>query len=357
MMSPVRRLQSKRPALTDSGPLVIIVVMTIGWVVLSFGFLNVIQSDQSEIQSLGTHQTTQSNQSVTVTVTQTQQATSAVHVTGTLIAYTAPFIAAYNLTHGRVITVVDDYNIVVIRNETGGSSGHGELIGFVTTATDTGSNIRKSTMILTYSGTIGNSRPGVFSAIATVTYVGGYPSVVVNGRLYVIEGSGGGGLEGICGGGTFQGMLGPPFTFDDTYYFGASCASVSYSVNATGSSPTPASTTTTTKSSTATTTSGGLPAVQVSIYAGATDPSKSPGFTPDSITVVIGVNNTVTWTNNDSYPHTVTSNSAPSGASFDSGNLGPGASFTFTFTIPGTYRYSCSYHSWMTGTIVVKAGS
>ncbi len=103
----------------------------------------------------------------------------------------------------------------------------------------------------------------------------------------------------------------------------------------------------------------GASGVAVSIPAGAGSPNGAPGYSPDKITVVIGVNNTVTWTNNDgSTHHTVTSSSVPTGASsFNSGDLAGGATFTYTFTAPGTYQYLCSYHSWMTGTVVVVAGS
>jgi plastocyanin len=108
--------------------------------------------------------------------------------------------------------------------------------------------------------------------------------------------------------------------------------------------------------STSSTQYSGPPALQVSIYSGAANSANPPGYTPDSITLVMGVNNTVTWTNNDSIHHTVTSTSAPSGGSFSSGNMnGGGATYTHTFTVPGTYQYDCEYHSWMTGTIVVKA--
>ena len=68
------------------------------------------------------------------------------------------------------------------------------------------------------------------------------------------------------------------------------------------------------------------------------------------IDVVIGVNNTVVWTNKDSTPHTVTSTTKL----FDSGNMNAGDTFTFTFTTPGTYSYVCSYHPWMKGTVIVK---
>jgi len=56
--------------------------------------------------------------------------------------------------------------------------------------------------------------------------------------------------------------------------------------------------------------------------------------------------------NNDNAAHTVTAKDG----SFDSGNMGSGSSYTHTFTTPGTYRYFCAYHSWMVGTVVVKAG-
>ncbi len=93
--------------------------------------------------------------------------------------------------------------------------------------------------------------------------------------------------------------------------------------------------------------------VTVSMVPGAgANTSISKAYLPDPVTVVVGVNNTVTWVNNDSAPHTVTANDA----SFDSGNVAPGQSFTFTFTTPGTYQYHCVYHPWMIGTVIVKAG-
>ncbi|HVC27165.1 MAG TPA: cupredoxin domain-containing protein [Nitrososphaerales archaeon] len=88
----------------------------------------------------------------------------------------------------------------------------------------------------------------------------------------------------------------------------------------------------------------------VSILLGSGD-SVSFSYSPDQVTVVMGVNNTVTWVNNDNAPHTVTANDG----SFGSGNIGSGGSYTYTFTEPGTYAYYCAYHSWMVGTVVVKA--
>ncbi|HKW05763.1 MAG TPA: plastocyanin/azurin family copper-binding protein [Nitrososphaerales archaeon] len=97
--------------------------------------------------------------------------------------------------------------------------------------------------------------------------------------------------------------------------------------------------------------------VHISITSGAVNPSGAPGYSPDNVTLVIGQNNTVTWQNNDSAHHTVTTNSAPSGASFSSGDISAGDCFTHTFTTPGTYEYYCTYHSWMKGIIVVEGSS
>ena len=75
------------------------------------------------------------------------------------------------------------------------------------------------------------------------------------------------------------------------------------------------------------------------------------GFTPDTITLVIGVNNTILWTNNDASVHTATSDTA---GVFDSGPLNQGQTYQFTFTTAGTYTYHCTYHAWMQGTVIVK---
>ncbi|MGI8483484.1 MAG: ScyD/ScyE family protein [Thermomicrobiales bacterium] len=71
-------------------------------------------------------------------------------------------------------------------------------------------------------------------------------------------------------------------------------------------------------------------------------------FTPDTLQVATGAK--VTWTNNDTSAHTVTAKDG----SFDSGNLNPGESFSFTFTQAGNFDYVCNYHPNMTATIVVK---
>jgi plastocyanin len=103
--------------------------------------------------------------------------------------------------------------------------------------------------------------------------------------------------------------------------------------------------------------------VKIPVGAGS-GPTAAPGYSPENVTVVIGVNNTVTWTNNDTAgaapgtDHTVVSLSVPpAAAAFNSGIMAPGAVFTQTFTVPGTYEYHCSLHAWMTGSVVVLAST
>ncbi|MBI3116459.1 MAG: cupredoxin domain-containing protein [Thaumarchaeota archaeon] len=90
--------------------------------------------------------------------------------------------------------------------------------------------------------------------------------------------------------------------------------------------------------------------VVVSIIKGSGIDQSSPGYSPAAINVVIGVNSTITWSNDDTSPHTVTDRNG----AFDSANMNTGATFTFTFTTAGTYDYYCVYHPWMKGTVVVK---
>ena len=73
-------------------------------------------------------------------------------------------------------------------------------------------------------------------------------------------------------------------------------------------------------------------------------------FGPAVLTVPVGTK--VTWTNDDSDPHTVTSEAAPK--LLKSPPLDTGDSFAFTFDKPGTYRYFCSIHPHMQGVVVVQ---
>lgn len=103
----------------------------------------------------------------------------------------------------------------------------------------------------------------------------------------------------------------------------------------------PETSTVTTSSTTTTTTSVSPSTATISI--------QNFSFNPSTLAVKAGTK--VTWTNNDTVPHTVTSDSA---GLFDSKAIAPGQSFSFTFTTPGTVSYHCAIHSMMKGTVNVE---
>jgi amicyanin len=72
-------------------------------------------------------------------------------------------------------------------------------------------------------------------------------------------------------------------------------------------------------------------------------------YSPAAITVKVGT--TVTWTNKDSEPHTVTTSNGP----LHSPTMQSGATFSYTFTAPGTFSYLCTIHPFMTATVSVTA--
>ena len=85
--------------------------------------------------------------------------------------------------------------------------------------------------------------------------------------------------------------------------------------------------------------------------------AQAPAVTIDNFAfapalVIVAPGTKVTWTNKDEEPHTVTS--ADGGLTFKSPALDTDDKFTFTFDKPGTYKYFCSIHPHMVGTIVVK---
>ena len=81
---------------------------------------------------------------------------------------------------------------------------------------------------------------------------------------------------------------------------------------------------------------------------------RNDAFTPQHIEVTIGT--TVTWTNQDTVPHTVAFSPVvlSSSNSWESGLLYPGQSFTYTFTSSGAFQYHCQEHPFeMIGTVNV----
>lgn len=70
-------------------------------------------------------------------------------------------------------------------------------------------------------------------------------------------------------------------------------------------------------------------------------------FEPALLTVKVGT--TITWKNRDDIPHTVVS-----AGKFRSKTLDTDDSYSFTFVAAGDYKYFCSLHPHMTGTIKVE---
>ncbi len=75
---------------------------------------------------------------------------------------------------------------------------------------------------------------------------------------------------------------------------------------------------------------------------------KKDNFSPGVITVP--VNTTVTWTNKDFWPHTVTSDDGL----FDSKKLKHGKTFSYTFKTKGTFKYHCKIHDRMIAKVIVE---
>jgi plastocyanin len=73
-------------------------------------------------------------------------------------------------------------------------------------------------------------------------------------------------------------------------------------------------------------------------------------FMPSPVTVSPG--GTVTWTNNDEAPHSV-SDASPMGTP-KSKSLNKGDTFSITYSKPGTYPYVCGIHNYMQGSVEVK---
>jgi plastocyanin len=75
---------------------------------------------------------------------------------------------------------------------------------------------------------------------------------------------------------------------------------------------------------------------------------KNFAFAAPTVTVKVG--GTVTWTNGDSAPHTVTDDAG----GFDSKSMATNVTYSHVFATAGTYTYHCNFHSTMTGTVVVS---
>jgi plastocyanin len=130
---------------------------------------------------------------------------------------------------------------------------------------------------------------------------------------------------------------------------GYTLTSTSTQTSTVTSGVTTTSTTTVTATSVTTVMNHG-PFVVIPLGSGAN--RSSTGFSPPTVVVYLGVNNTVTWINEDNVTHTVTSLSVLE--PFNSGSLAQGGTFSFTFTVSGNFSYTDAYHSWEKGVVLVK---
>lgn len=78
---------------------------------------------------------------------------------------------------------------------------------------------------------------------------------------------------------------------------------------------------------------------------------KDISFQPGTVTVAKG--STVTWKNEDSANHDVTADDG-SFKSGDAGDIASGQTFKHTFDEDGSFKYVCTVHPGMEGTVVVK---
>ena len=120
-----------------------------------------------------------------------------------------------------------------------------------------------------------------------------------------------------------------------------------------------------------------VPTLTIAPAASATRAATTPGITPPgavisgtggtSVTALtikgfifkpevqqVKVGTTVTWTNMDDIPHSVTNGTPPTpGGAFDTGFFTQGQSVSLTFMQPGDYAYFCKRHNSMTAVVKV----
>ena len=92
----------------------------------------------------------------------------------------------------------------------------------------------------------------------------------------------------------------------------------------------------------------GIGAADSSSKGGASVRIRDLQFQPSSVKLKVG--QSVTWSNADDRDHAVEATDN----SFKSGNLKPGAVYTFRFTKAGNFDYACPYHPRMRGSVQVE---
>ena len=76
---------------------------------------------------------------------------------------------------------------------------------------------------------------------------------------------------------------------------------------------------------------------------------QNSSYQTEKLTIPLG--STVTWTNKDSYNHTVTSIDNV----FDSGEIASGGTYSYRFDQTGTYGYFCKLHFQLNPTLKAQA--
>jgi plastocyanin len=96
--------------------------------------------------------------------------------------------------------------------------------------------------------------------------------------------------------------------------------------------------------------SAAAPPAAASAPAGGTAAVAIKGFAFNPATFQAKVGESITWTNQDGDPHTVTLDDK----SVDSGSLAQNATYSHAFLAAGSYPYHCEIHNQMVGTITVR---
>jgi len=89
----------------------------------------------------------------------------------------------------------------------------------------------------------------------------------------------------------------------------------------------------------------------VRILEGSSNPEQEENYSPKVITVVLGVNNTILWLNEELHGHRVVGDRGE----FESTMMGSGQTWSHTFTKTGIYGYHGK--PWLRGTVIVLAQS
>ncbi len=100
--------------------------------------------------------------------------------------------------------------------------------------------------------------------------------------------------------------------------------------------------------------------VTVTIVEGSANPDQERNYVPKQVRGMLGVDNKIVWTNEDTTFHSVTSDDSFEdriNGKFDSmatiGLVEPGGTWEFTFTETGEYPYHCEPHPWMKGMVTI----